>query len=157
MSSASACAAPARRLLTVTEDGQGPPQPHRTITQRSTKRGGLGIRNYAKGDVAAVKIVDDTDDLILISANGILIRMHADDINIQSRYGGGVRVMRLAADDKVAMVARVDRDNGAVTEKPEEEGDAEPTAEELAAMEAQEAADAAADSAAPNDDDNGEE
>ena len=91
-----------------------------------------------RGDVAAVKIVDDTDDLILISANGILIRMHADDINIQSRYGGGVRVMRLAADDKVAMVARVDRDNGAVTEKPEEEGDAEPTAEELAAMEAQE-------------------
>ena len=35
---------------------------------RTTKRGGLGIRNYAKGGVAAVKIVDDTDDLILISA-----------------------------------------------------------------------------------------
>ena len=146
---------PGATLLTVTEDGKG--RRSRIDDYRMTKRGGLGIRNYAKGDVAAVKIVDDTDDLILISANGILIRMHADDINIQSRYGGGVRVMRLAADDKVAMVARVDRDNGAVTEKPEEEGDAEPTAEELAAMEAQEAADAAADSAAPNDDDNGEE
>ena len=146
---------PGATLLTVTEDGKG--RRSRIDDYRMTKRGGLGIRNYAKGDVAAVKIVDDTDDLILISANGILIRMHADDINIQSRYGGGVRVMRLAADDKVAMVARVDRDNGAVTEKPEEEGYAEPTAEELAAMEAQEAADAAADSAAPNDDDNGEE
>ena len=146
---------PGATLLTVTEDGKG--RRSRIDDYRMTKRGGLGIRNYAKGDVAAVKIVDDTDDLILISANGILIRMHADDINIQSRYGGGVRVMRLAADDKVAMLARVDRDNGAVTEKPEEEGDAEPTAEELAAMEAQEAADAAADSAAPNDDDNGEE
>ena len=146
---------PGATMLTVTENGKG--RRSRIDDYRMTKRGGLGIRNYAKGDVAAVKIVDDTDDLILISANGILIRMHADDINIQSRYGGGVRVMRLAADDKVAMVARVDRDNGAVTEKPEEEGDAEPTAEELAAMEAQEAADAAADSAAPNDDDNGEE
>ena len=146
---------PGATLLTVTEDGKG--RRSRIDDYRMTKRGGLGIRNYAKGDVAAVKIVDDTDDLILISANGILIRMHADDINIQSRYGGGVRVMRLAADDRVAMVARVDRDNGAVTEKPEEEGYAEPTAEELAAMEAQEAADAAADSAAPNDDDNGEE
>ena len=90
--------------------------------------------------MAAVKIVDDTDDLIMVSANGILIRMHADDINIQSRYGSGVRVMRLAADDKVAMVARADRDNGAETEKPEEDTEGEPTAEELARMEAQEAA-----------------
>ena len=96
---------PGATLLTVTEDGKG--RRSRIDDYRMTKRGGLGIRNYAKGDVAAVKIVDDTDDLILISANGILIRMHADDINIQSRYGGGVRVMRLAADDKVAMVARV--------------------------------------------------
>ena len=146
---------PGATLLTVTEDGKG--RRSRIDDYRMTKRGGLGIRNYAKGDVAAVKIVDDTDDLILISANGILIRMHADDINIQSRYGGGVRVMRLAADDKVAMVARVDRDNGAETEKPEEDTEGEPNAEELARMEAQEAADAAADSAAPNDDDNGEE
>ena len=99
---------PGATLLTVTEDGKG--RRSRIDDYRMTKRGGLGIRNYAKGDVAAVKIVDDTDDLILISANGILIRMHADDINIQSRYGGGVRVMRLAVDDKVAMVARVDRD-----------------------------------------------
>ena len=97
--------------------------------------------------MAAVKIVDDADDLILISQDGILIRMHADDINVQSRYGSGVRVMRLAADDKVAMVARVDRDNGAETAKPEEEPGGEPTDEELAAMAAQEAADAAADSA----------
>ena len=55
--------------------------------------------------------------------------------------------MRLAADDKVAMVARADRDNGAETEKPEEDTEGEPTAEELARMEAQEAADAAADAA----------
>ena len=136
---------PGATLLTVTEDGKG--RRSRIDDYRITKRGGLGIRNYAKGGVAAVKIVDDTDDLIMVSANGILIRMHADDINIQSRYGSGVRVMRLAADDKVAMVARADRDNGAETEKPEEDTEGEPTAEELARMEAQEAADAAADAA----------
>ena len=63
---------PGATLLTVTEDGKG--RRSRIDDYRMTKRGGLGIRNYAKGDVAAVKIVDDTDDLILISANGILIR-----------------------------------------------------------------------------------
>lgn len=138
---------PGATLLTVTEDGKG--RRSRVDDYRITKRGGLGIRNYAKGGVAAVKIVDDSDDLILISQNGILIRMHADDINVQSRYGSGVRVMRLGEEDKVAMVARVERDNGAETQKPEaEEGEGEPSAEELARIEAEERADEAADSAA---------
>ena len=141
---------PGATLLTVTEDGKG--RRSRVDDYRITKRGGLGIRNYAKGGVAAVKIVDDSDDLILISQNGILIRMHADDINVQSRYGSGVRVMRLGEEDKVAMVARVERDNGAETQKPEaEEGEAEPSAEELARIEAEERANEAADSAAPED------
>ncbi|WP_294542804.1 DNA gyrase subunit A [uncultured Gemmiger sp.] len=143
---------PGATLLTVTEDGKG--RRSRVDDYRITKRGGLGIRNYAKGGVAAVKIVDDSDDLILISQNGILIRMHADDINVQSRYGSGVRVMRLGEEDKVAMVARVERDNGAETQKPEEEGEAEPSAEELARIEAEERADEAADSAAPDTEDN---
>ena len=97
--------------------------------------------------MAGIKIVDETDDLILISANGILIRIHASDINVQSRYGSGVRVMRLAEGDKVAMVARVDRDNEAETAQVEADAsdDAEPTAEELAALEAAERADEAAD------------
>ncbi len=143
---------PGATLLTVTEDGKG--RRSRVDDYRITKRGGLGIRNYAKGGVAAVKIVDDSDDLILISQNGILIRMHADDINVQSRYGSGVRVMRLGEEDKVAMVARVERDNGAETQKPEEEGEGEPSAEELARIEAEERADEAADSAAPDTEDN---
>ena len=142
---------PGATLLTVTEDGKG--RRSRIDDYRITKRGGLGIRNYSKGGVASVKIVDDTDDLLLISQNGILIRMHADDINVQSRYGSGVRVMRLGEDDKLAMVARVDRDNGVETQKPEDEGDAEPSAEELARIEAEERADEAADSAAPETED----
>ncbi|WP_298735110.1 DNA gyrase subunit A [uncultured Subdoligranulum sp.] len=132
---------PGATVLTITEDGKG--RRSRIDDYRITKRGGLGIRNYAKGGVAGIKIVDETDDLILISANGILIRIHASDINVQSRYGSGVRVMRLTEGDKVAMVARVDRDNDAETAKVEVEAgdDAEPSAEELAAIEAAERAD----------------
>ena len=136
---------PGGTVLTITEEGKG--RRSRIDDYRITKRGGLGIRNYAKGGVAGIKIVDDTDDLILISANGILIRIHASDINVQSRYSSGVRVMRLAEGDKVAMVARVDRDNEAETAKVEADAgdDAEPSAEELAAIEAAERADEAAD------------
>ena len=130
---------PGATMLTVIENGKG--RRSRIDDYRMTHRGGKGIRNYAKGGVAAVKIVDDTDDLILISQEGILIRMHADDINVQSRYGSGVRVMRLAEDDKLAMMARVERDNTAETAKPEEapEGEEELSAEEIARLEAEDA------------------
>ena len=126
---------PGATVLTISEDGKG--RRSRIDDYRMTNRGGLGIRNYTRGGVAGIKIVDDTDDLIMISQNGILIRMHASDINVQSRYGSGVRVMRLAEGDKVAVVARVDRDATAETSAPIAEGepDAEPSAEEIAAME----------------------
>ncbi len=129
---------PGATLLTISEEGKG--RRSRIDDYRITKRGGLGIRNYSNGNVAGIKIVDDTDDLILISQEGILIRMHAADINVQSRYGSGVRVMRLVEDDKVAVVARVDRDNEAETAKIEDTGETDPTPEELAAIEAEELA-----------------
>ena len=132
------------------EEGKG--RRSRIDDYRITKRGGLGIRNYSNGNVAGIKIVDDTDDLILISQNGILIRIHAADINVQSRYGSGVRVMRLVEDDKVAVVARVDRDNDAETAKIEDTGETDPTPEELAAIEAEELAQEAAEDAAPEND-----
>ena len=115
---------PGANVLTISEEGKG--RRSRIDDYRITKRGGLGIRNYSNGNVAGIKIVDDTDDLILISQNGILIRIHAADINVQSRYGSGVRVMRLVEDDKVAVVARVDRDNDAETAKIEDTGETRP-------------------------------
>ncbi|MFQ9817391.1 MAG: DNA gyrase subunit A [Subdoligranulum sp.] len=139
---------PGATVLTVTEDGKG----RRSLIDdyRITKRGGLGIRNYTRGGVAGIKIVDDTDDLILISQDGILIRMHANDINVQSRYGSGVRVMRLIGEDKVAVLARVDRDATAETAKPEDDGETDPTPEELEAIAVAEAAEEAAEDAAPD-------
>ena len=54
-------------------------------------------------------VVGEEDDVIMISVEGIIIRMHAGDIATQSRYAGGVRVMRLGENDKVVTVARTPR------------------------------------------------
>ena len=142
-------------VLTVTENGKG--RRSEIDTYRITARGGKGIRNYdaAKDKVAAVKIVDDVDDVLLSSQEGIIIRLHANEIPLQSRYGSGVRVMRLGENDKVMVLARTDHDDEAQTEQIDtSDADAEPTAEQLAAMEA---ADAAAAAEAPEADDKGEE
>jgi DNA gyrase subunit A len=140
-------------VLTVTEQGKG--RRSEIETYRMTNRGGKGVRNYdtSKDKVACVKIVDDTDDILLSSQDGIIIRMHACDINVQSRYGSGVRVMRLGENDRVMALARTDHDDEAATEKPEEAEGEELTAEQLAELEA---ADAAAENEPAADDDNGE-
>ena len=136
-------------VLTVTENGKG--RRSEIDTYRITARGGKGIRNYdaAKDKVAAVKIVDETDDILLGSQEGVIIRLHAADINLQSRYGSGVRVMRLGEGDKVMVLARTEHDEEAQAEAVEADPDtAEPTAEELAAMEAADEAAAAEPAAA---------
>ena len=129
-------------VLTVTEEGKG--RRTKESEYRIQRRGGKGSRNYGtSGHVAGIKVMDETDDMILISLEGIIIRMHVEDINTQSRYGSGVRVMRLSENDRVVTVARTERDDSEETAKPEEDGEGEPTPEELEAMQAQEAADEA--------------
>ncbi len=104
-------------LLTVTENGYG----KRTkISDYSIiRRGGLGVINIQcnerNGNVVAVKAVDDMDDLMLISKNGIVIRTMAGDISVIGRNTQGVRLMRMAADDKVVAAARI------INEESEEE------------------------------------
>ena len=130
-------------ILTVTENGKG--RRSDIDTYRITARGGKGIRNYdaSKDKVAAVKIVDDIDDVLLSSQEGIIIRLHANEIPVQSRYGSGVRVMRLGENDKVMVLARTDHDDEAQTESIEADTEDEPTAEQLAEMEAADEASAA--------------
>ena len=101
------------KILTVTDQGKGRLTP--VENYHLQKRGGLGSRNYDCSDgvtVAGVRLVDeDRDDAILISENGTVIRMHVDSIATQSRYGGGVRVMRLDEGDRVVTVACTLRDD----------------------------------------------
>ena len=73
-------------------------------------RGGKGLLNYhvdKYGDVAAIKVVDLDDDVILISADGVIIRIQADSIRECARPSKGVRVMRIGEDNKVVTLARL--------------------------------------------------
>ena len=111
-------------VLTITEEGKGRRTP--VEDYRVQYRGGKGIRNYGdKGHVAGVKVVNDEDDIILISVEGIIIRMHVADINVQSRYGSGVRVMRLGEGDRVVTVARTERSDEEETALPAPEEETE--------------------------------
>ncbi|MCL2580331.1 MAG: DNA gyrase subunit A [Oscillospiraceae bacterium] len=97
-------------LLTISEDGKGRKTP--VSEYRLQSRGGKGIRNYAgkNGDVAGVKMVNDEDDIFLISDDGVIIRIHAEEITTQSRYGSGVRVMRVDGDRRIVTLARAPRE-----------------------------------------------
>ncbi len=137
-------------LMTVSEGGKG--RRSRIEDYRIQQRGGKGILNYRNDAVAAVKVVDEEDDVILISMEGIIIRMHASDINTQSRYGSGVRVMRLGEGDRVVTMARAERSDEEETALPEDDGDGEVDEAEIARLAAEEAADEAEELPADEDD-----
>ena len=133
---------PGATIFTVTENGKG----RRSLVEayRLQARGGKGILNYKKEDaVAGVAVLQDSDDIMLISQEGIIIRMHASDITVQGRYASGVRVMRVAEGDRVVTVAPTEREDDAETAKPEEIEEAELTPEQIAALEQSEAAEEA--------------
>ena len=133
---------PGATIFTVTESGKG----RRSLVEayRLQTRGGKGILNYKKEDaVAGVAVLQDSDDIMLISQEGIIIRMHASDITVQGRYASGVRVMRVAEGDRVVTVAPTEREDDAETAKPEEIEEAELTPEQIAALEQSEAAEKA--------------
>ncbi len=94
-------------VLTVSETGFGRLSP--ISDYRLQSRGGKGLINYhveQYGNVAAIKVVDIDDDIIMISSNGIIIRFQANTVRICARPSKGVLLMRLADDSKVVTVAR---------------------------------------------------
>ncbi len=80
--------------------------------------------------VAGIKVVDETDDLIMISDDGIIIRIRVSDVGIMSRYAGGVRVMKVAPDSKIVSIARAEYDENAQVSEVETDAEEE-TAEAL--------------------------
>ena len=67
-------------------------------------RGGSGLLNYRVekyGRVAAIRVVEETDDLIMISANGVIIRTPVSEVKVVSRPAKGVIVMRILDDDRL--------------------------------------------------------
>jgi DNA gyrase subunit A len=113
---------PGRAVLAITEKGFG----KRTDLEeyRITNRGGLGIRNYMvtdkTGPVVGIKVVDGTEDLLLVTQAGILIRTHVDAIRMAGRATQGVIVMRFKEEgDQVIAMALADREEDA-TPAPEQ-------------------------------------
>lgn len=131
---------PNAALLTVTDNGYG----KRTEVEsyRIQNRGGYGLTNYKvddiRGHVCGIKIVDETDDIILVSSDGIIIRILASDVRVMGRIAKGVRVMRVNSGAKVVAFTRAEHDDNAETEKVEQLTEEQAKqAEEEAALEEQ--------------------
>lgn len=94
------------RVLTVTETGFGRLSPIEDY--RVQKRGGKGLKNYHVdkfGDVAGVKVVFPEEDIIMISSDGIIIRISAGEVRQCARPSKGVRVMRVQEGEKIVTLA----------------------------------------------------
>ena len=110
-------------LLIVSANGMG----KRTSIDEFTpqKRGGKGVRCYKivdkTGDIVGAKLVHDDHDIMLITTEGIIIRISVSDISIIGRNTSGVKLMNIDAnsDITVASIAKV-RDNGNKDEESEE-------------------------------------
>ena len=100
-----------KRILTVTENGYG--KRTEVSEYRIQNRAGKGIINCKPtektGEVAGVVSASEDEDLMLITSEGVVIRMHVDEISTYGRSAQGVRVMRLADGVKVVSVALTDR------------------------------------------------
>ncbi len=110
-------------VLTVSEKGYG--RLSLADNYRLQSRGGKGIINYHTekyGDVAAIKVVNpETDDVILVSADGIIIRILASTIRVCARPSKGVTVMRIKEGNKLVAAACVPHDESEEAEKLEAE------------------------------------
>ena len=125
-----------KEILVVTEKGFGKRTPQDEY--RIQSRGGYGLKTLhvteRNGLLVAMKAVDGTEDLMLITINGILIRMDINDISIIGRSTQGVRLIRLGDDELVATVAKVEKeeleDSEELEDNEEIEGDIQTSEEE---------------------------
>ena len=97
-----------KKVLTVSDSGLGRLSNHDEY--RVQTRAGKGVLNYHTekyGEVASVLLVSDENDIILISSDGIIIRIKASQINTVSRTSKGVRVMRVSQGEKLVSATAV--------------------------------------------------
>ena len=113
-------------LLTITEKGYGKRTPVEEYSVHG--RGGLGIKNYnvtdKTGKIADVLVVNDEDDILVITDDGTIIRMSAANISMLSRATQGVRIMRIMEGSRVICIEKTDREEEAA-EETEAETDGE--------------------------------
>ena len=109
-------AQPDAGVLSITENGYGKRTPAADYIRGGEEpqhRGGSGMKNYnitdKTGPVAAVKVVQESDDVLVVSDDGVIIRMEAAGISVLGRATQGVRIMRLSEGARVISVALTDR------------------------------------------------
>ena len=113
-------------VLTVSETGYG--RLSNPEDYRLQHRGGMGILNYhveKYGNVAAIKVVDLDDDIILIADDGVIIRIESGSIRICARPSKGVRVMKVNEGSRVITMARAPHDDEEEISAVEDDGTAE--------------------------------
>ncbi len=125
---------PAKKVLTVSETGYG--RRSDVSNYRVQSRGGKGLINYHTkqyGDVAAITMVSEDEDVILIASDGVIIRISAGDISEFARPSKGVRVMRISEGEKVMTLSVTPKEEEkaeiAEGEEPAEKADSADTAE----------------------------
>ena len=111
-----------KKLLTITENGYG----KKTLIEdyRLINRGGKGVINIKhtprNGPVVTVKSVNDEEELMFISKEGIVIRTASDQISTIGRNTQGVRLMRLSDNDKVVSAAKIQSERVEESKEPQE-------------------------------------
>ncbi len=121
------------KVLTVSETGYGRRSDFEDYHIQG--RGGQGSNNYhvdTYGAVAAIRVVQDEEDIILISSDGIIIRIPALDIRECARPGKGVRVMKVNPEERVVTITSTEKSEEEATEAEEETGSATPETTESA-------------------------
>ena len=141
-------------VLTVSEKGLG--RKTSLDAYAVQNRGGYGRLNYKvseeKGYVCGIKVVDEEDDIIMISSDGIIIRLRAADLRIMGRYATGVRMMKLQSEEsRVVAFTRAEHEEDAEITEIEQPSEEELAAEEAAAK-AEEANEVIEEDAEPEDD-----
>ena len=107
-------------ILVVSEKGYGKrtllndPETGEAI-YRVTNRGGKGVKTLnvtdKTGNLVAIKVVTDEDDLMIINKSGVMIRMHVDSLRTMGRATQGVKLIDLRGKDTIAAVAKVEKDD----------------------------------------------
>ena len=109
-----------KTILVVSEKGYGKrtllndPETSEAI-YRVTNRGGKGVKTLnvtdKTGNLVAIKVVTDEDDLMIINKSGVMIRMHVDSLRTMGRATQGVKLIDLRGKDTIAAVAKVEKDD----------------------------------------------
>jgi len=117
---------PEAQLLVVSENGFG--KRSEVDEYRLTSRGTKGVKAFQltdkTGNLVTIKEVSDEDDLMIITVNGIAIRIPVGELRVMGRATQGVRLIKLGANDNIASVTRI------IREEEEESGETPETPEE---------------------------